>query len=97
MAGTQQRWPQAPRRGAAALLHVPLQPPDEALVGWRIDEHLEGHPFTQLRLMEDEDALDHHYRAGLHERRLLRAVVTRKVVDGPFDGLPCLQEFDVPD
>src|SRR5690606_17186280 len=50
---------------APALGDVALEAADEALVGRRVDEHLEVEAAPHLRLVEHEDALDHDDRRRL--------------------------------
>ena len=51
--------------GAAAQLQVALEAADEAHVGLGVDEDLQVEEVAELRLDEEEDALDEHHVARL--------------------------------
>ncbi len=68
--------------GAAALGHVPLQPPDQAHVGIGVDEHLEVEALAQRRLPQHEDPLDDHDLRRADDPHVPAAGVLDVVVHG---------------
>src|SRR5690606_13279812 len=82
---------------ATALVHVPLEPPDEALVGGCVYEDLEVQSAAQFRLVQDQDAFHDDYGRGTKAERLSQPVGRLEVVERPVDRVAageCVQLLD---
>jgi len=71
---------------AAALFDVAADPAAQAHVGGGVHEDLDVHLGAELRVLEDQDALDHDDLARLDAQHLVRPVVDRVVVSRALDG-----------
>ena len=81
----------------AALGDVALQPPDEPRVVVGVDEHLDVHQLAQVRVREDQDALDDDGLRGAARCRCLAPGVAREIVHRQFHGVPGAQRVHVAD
>ena len=77
--------------GAAALLDVPHQTAQDALVGVGVHEDLIVEHGAQLRLHEGEDAFHDEDGGRFDVLDLVAAVVVGVVVHRAVDGAACLQ------
>ena len=75
--------------GALPLGHVALEAADEAHVGIGVDEDPQVEPLPQLRLVEHEDALDHHHPGRRDHHSIAPALVGGEVVDRHLHLEPC--------
>ena len=78
-------------QAAAAVAHVADYAPEYAHVGVRVDENLYVQELAEPRVLENQYALDDYDRRGVHEHRLVRAVVDGVVVDGAAHAAPGAQ------
>ncbi len=84
-------------RRTPALHDVAAQTADETQVGVGIHEDLQVHQGAQLGPLENQNALHHDDRLGLHAHGLGLAIVNGKIVVGTLDSLPGLEGLQVLD
>lgn len=81
----------------AALLHVAPDPPQDADIGWRVDEELDVEAIDQPAILEEEDPLDDDNRRRRHRCVARRPPVRDEIVVRPLDAPPSQQRVEVLD